>query len=356
QEAKRLCPQAVFLPVRPHKYTYLSAQIMSALEEITPQVYPLSVDEAVLQVTGVLHLYSGGEDLCIKVKEMIRDRFSLSATVALASNPLVAKVAADVAKPDGIQVIYPGAEADFLSPLEVEDMPGVGPATAEQLRKLGIRKLGDLASYDQRILKLYFGKNGPILARAARGEWVGWRSDEKTLASRLDREPEMRFGDSGVYLASEEKSIGHERTFGEDILSRGVLRAWIVLLAEMVARRARRAGKVGRVLVLKLRYHNFVTLHHQCSLEEPTTDEDVLISAGWRLLDEVWQAGKAVRLLGLSLHHLEEETISSRNSLFHWRSPLKLHYLYQALDGLRDRYGENIVGRAMGRYFLQTAA
>lgn len=351
-EAARLCPRAVFLPVNPPKYTYLSAQIMEALESITPDVVPLSVDEASLQVSGVLHLYPNGVALCQQVKDLIRGRFNLPCTVGMATNPLVAKIAADVAKPDGLLVIAPGSEAEFLAPLEVDKMTGIGPATAEHLRRLGIRRLGDLAAYPAALLRLHFGKNGPLMARAARGEWVG--GDAVIRRESPHRSPEMLFGASGVYLAPEEKSIGHERTFSEDVRDELCLRAWIVLLAEMVSRRARRAGKVGKVVVLKLRYTDFTTLHHQATLEEPTQDEEVLFQTGWRLLDEVWERGRPVRLLGLSIHHLSDDgEFSSRWLLFQRVRP-NLPALYRAADLLRDRYGEQVIGRAMGRLFLRT--
>jgi len=326
--ARRLCPEIILLPVRGSKYIYVSAQIMSALELFSPDVRPLSVDEASLEITGTARLFGGAEAVGGAVKSEIRRRFGLPSTVGIAPNRLVAKVAAGLAKPDGLMVVSHGDAARVLAPLPVTEMTGIGPATAAVLDRLGIRTLGRLAEAPESLLKSQFGVFGPTLKAMARGEYTGrMRQDE-------ERGPV-------------EKSIGHQRTFARNIADYGELRARLVGLAEMVARRARRASVRGRVLTLTIRYDDFETISHQSVLPEPSRDEEALIMVAWRLMDEALTPSRPVRLLGLSLGRLEEEE-GGQEWLFGARRWRRNELLYGALDRLRDRYGEHVVGRAMG--------
>jgi len=381
-KAKRLCPKAVFLPVDARKYTYASALIMETLEQYSPDVRPLSVDEACLDITNVLHLHPSAEALGRKVKSAIYDKYRLPSTVGIASNPLVAKVAADSAKPNGLRVIPHGGEAAFLAPLPVDEMTGIGKATAAALNRLGIRTLGELGAAADKLLKAHFGVLGPVLGQMARGEWAGRMKQDADRARKshsLTSAPtapkaklRLPFGKSvqlhpsspsaqstaagaqtamseAFSAAPEEKSIGNERTFGGDVASENELRGWIVALAEMVGRRVRRAGVEGKVLTLKLRYSNFETLHHQSGLPSATSDEQTLILYGWRLLKEVWQTGRGVRLLGLSLGGLAPIPAIGQIEMFDGPGRRSRESLYQAVDSLRDRFGERAVVRAMGR-------
>ncbi len=388
-EAKRLCPYVIFLPGNVYKYTYASARIMETLEQFSPDVHPLSVDEACLNITKVLHLHISAESMGRKIKSTIYERFKLPSTIGIASNPLVAKVAADTAKPDGLRVIPPGQEAAFLAPLPVDKMTGIGRSTTAALNRLGIYTLGELGKADDRMLKSHFGILGPVLAQMARGEWAGrMKQDADRFLSHKDSSPDnTTLKDKtplpfGKYINShetsnaslnfipvvnsihktnpstlkkpptskpEEKSIGNERTFGQDVYDENELRGWIVALAEMVGRRVRRAGVKGRVLTLKLRYSNFETLHHQLCLPSATSDEEMFILYGWRLLREVWQDGRGVRLLGISVSELLTTTSPEQTELFEGPRQRRKESLYQAIDYLRDRFGEHSIVRAMGK-------
>ena len=337
-EARRLCPQTVFLPVNARKYTYVSARIMAALERFSPDVHPLSIDEASLEITGCLRLFGGAKPLAGELKEVICSRFRLPCTVGVGPNRLVAKMAANIAKPDGLMLIGPDEAAAVFARLPVSEMVGIGKSTARALNSLGIRTLGRLAETPEELLRQEFGMMGPLLKRMARGEWGG----------RMRQEEER---------GPAEKSMGHERTFGEPLGDPIDLRGKLVALAEMVARRVRRAGCEGRVLTLKLRYSDFQTIHHQSVLPDPTDDEELLIEHAWRLLEETLAPGKTVRLLGLSLGRLKKKMRDEGQlDIFNAGVLERRAVLYRAVDGLRDRFGERVVARGMGQRWRSIAS
>ena len=329
-EAKRRCPKVIFVKLDSRKYTYASAQIMDILEGFTPEVRILSVDEASLEISGILWRYGTPVAVGQAVKDMITCRCNLPSTVGIARNRLVAKVAADTSKPDGLRYLVPGSEAAYLAPFPVSKMCGIGPATEVALGKLGLKTLGELAVASEELMKLRLGVLGPWMVQMARGEYVGRMQQDDARGS-------------------DEKSMGHERTFGKPVTDHSELKGWVVALAEMVARRVRNGAMVGRVLTMKLRYSDFDTLHHQSVMPEPTDDEEMLILQGWKLLDQCWKQGRAVRLLGLSLGALTPKDESAMQmSLFVGKQIIRREALYKALDSLKDRFGEKIILRAMG--------
>lgn len=329
-EAKRRCAKLIFLPVNGRKYTYASAVIMKILEGFSPYVRPLSVDEASVEITGTERLFGKPTELARKIKEKIYHKTHLPSTIGIGPNRLIAKMAANLGKPDGILQFDQQQALETFSTLPVDKMIGIGKSTKKTLESLGIFTLGELGDFPERLLKGTFGINGPVLKQMARGEYAG------RMQLHEDREPE-------------EKSMGHQRTFGKNISEKGELRVRLVGLAEMVARRARRAKVVGRVLTLKLRYTDFKTPHHQTILPVPTDDEETLIEYSWKLLDEIWIKGKPLRLLGLSLNRLAPNTVwSGQLDLFTLKSRQRLEDLYEAVDTLRDKFGEKVVSRVMG--------
>jgi len=329
-EAKRRCPNVIFLPIDGRKYVYVSALIMKALEAFSPVVRPLSVDEASLDITGCERLLGSPHQIGKSIKDLIRARFHLPCTVGIGPNRLAAKMATNLGKPDGLLVLESDTVAKTFAPLPVDKMIGIGKSTTAALERLGIKTLGELALFPESLLKIRFGILGPVLKKIAGGEWAG----------RMKRDDER---------APEEKSIGHQRTFGENISDMDKLQAWLVGLAEMVARRVRRAEVVGQVLTLKLRYTNFHTPHHQLRMPVPTDDEGTLIAYAWRLLEEIWIPGAPVRLLGLSLSALAPRVEwSGQLDFFTAKSRQRACDLYLAIDELRDRFGERVIARVMG--------
>jgi len=332
-QALRLCPQAVVLPPRHKVYREYSARMMAILSEYSPLVEPLSMDEAFLDVTGCQARWgpstSSGpgspEELARQLQKRLEVELGLSASVGLASNKLVAKVASGLEKPRGFVVVPHGKEAEFLAPLPVGKLWGVGEVTARSLHEMGVVTIGQLAQLPAARLEARFGRRGRDLYRQARG---------------IDDRP--------VVVEREEKSLSRETTFAEDIGDRQVLRKKLLSLSEDVARRLRKRGLQGRTVKLKLRYADFTTLTRQVTLEVPTDLERVVFDQAARLLDKAWDRRRKVRLIGVGVSKFEQPE-ERQLSLFEEPGEgkvEKLRRLSQTVDRIREKYGPEAIRRA----------
>jgi nucleotidyltransferase/DNA polymerase involved in DNA repair len=315
-QAYRLCPHAVFVPVDMERYEAVSRQVMQILAEVTDRVEPLSIDEAFLDVTGSRRLFGDGERIARRLKDAIRRETQLTASVGVASNKLVAKIASDLRKPDGLVAVSPGEEAAFLAPLPVRRLWGVGPKAEERLLRAGVRTIGDLAGLAEGSAVGRLGSHGLELRRLARGE--------------DDREVPLH--------AAGAKSIGHEHTFDRDVDHLERLRRALLDLSDSVGRRLRAAGVRGRTVTLKYRDETFRTLTRAETLAEPTDSGDVLFAVAWRQLESV-HAGQRVRLLGVSASGLAP---SPQLDLF----PAETSPKDRLRDRVAERFGRDVLVRA----------
>jgi len=274
--AFRQCPKGVYLPVNMGKYAAVSKQVMAILRRFTDRVEPVSIDEAFLDVTGSERAFGSGERVATRLKAEISAELQLRASVGVAGNKLVAKIASDMRKPDGLVVVPPGAERLFLEPLPVARLWGVGPKLEEQLAKLGVQTIGDLQRLDPALLKRRLGSHGHDLLLLAQGE-----DDREVLAD-----------------AGEAKSLGQEHTYDQDQSDPAVLRRTLLRLADAVGGRLRHHGLRGRTITLKYRDASFATLTRSETLGAPTDQGDVVFAVAYRLFQGV-HAGKRVRLLGI---------------------------------------------------------
>jgi len=328
QEALRKCPNGVFLRVNSAKYVSASRQLIQILLRFSPQVEPVSVDEAFVDITGSVRFYGTEENLAQLLKAAIRRELGVSATIGIAPNKIMAKMASDLNKPDGLTLIRPEEIETKIHPLPVSAMWGVGKRTQAVLEKLGILTIGQLASASEKTLKKIFGKNGPALVHLARGE-----------------------ADTPVLFPSEfpdEKSIGHEHTFAQDTDDFDELSAELLLLAQMVGRRMRKHGFVGKRVTLKYRYENFETHTHQMTLLTPTDRDGAIFLSVRKLLEEKFQKNRKIRLLGISVSQLSRTngTLFLSLSLFEEKQKEKRQRLFSTLDRLKDHYGEMVVTHA----------
>jgi DNA polymerase-4 len=280
-QAWKRCPHGIYVPPDMEKYAHVSHEVMDVLRDFTDCVEPLSIDEAFLDVTGSRRMFGDGETIARALKDALRARVRLTASVGVAASKLVAKIASDLRKPDGLVVVPPGTEAAFLAPLAIRRLWGVGPKTEEGLAKLGIRTIGDLATLETRKLEHRLGTHGHDLVRLARGE---------------DDRPVVR--ESG-----DAKSVGHEHTFDADTADRTRLRRTLLELADAVAHRLRRAGTRARTVTLKYRDETFTTLTRAKTLEDATDSGQVLFATAWALFEKTHGA-RRVRLLGVSASNL----------------------------------------------------
>ena len=274
-QAWRLCPDAAYLPVDMEKYSRVSGQVMEILRGFTDQVEPVSIDEAFLDVTGSGRALGPGEQIARRLKDRLRGEIALTASVGVAANKLVAKIASDLRKPDGLVVVPPGTEAAFLAPLPVRRLWGIGPKMEERLLKAGIHTIGQLAQ-GEAVLQRRLGTHGHDLLRLARG------LDERGVEAH----------------AGEAKSVGQEHTYDRDTADRAQHRRTLLGLCDGVARRLREQRLQASTVTLKHRDETFRTVTRATTLAAPTDAGDLIFETAWALLLGL-PAGRKVRLLGV---------------------------------------------------------
>jgi len=314
-EARLKCPQLQFVPTNNRLYADVSTQIMQLFRDYTPLVEVFSIDEAFLDVSGSLNYFDGVERIAYLIKSRIKARFGITCSVGIASNKLLAKLASDMEKPDGLTLIEPERVNALLRDLPVGEICGIGRRTTQKLNRMGIYTCGELGRFPILKLKKPFGIIGERLVLMARG------IDPSPVVSP-EHDPEV-------------KTVGHSMTLREDVSSREDISRFLLQLAEMVGRRARRYRVSGRTVVLTLRYADFTTRSCQQIQTEPISRSEDIYWAALRILDSSLLI-QPIRLLGISLASLE--TRNQQLSLLpedHIRERLTI-----ALDQVNDRHGE----------------
>lgn len=315
--AFRLCPQGIFIAPDMAKYSAVSHEIRTIFEMFTDLVEPISVDEAFLDVTASVRLFGDGETIARRIKSRIREQTRLTASVGVATAKLIAKIASDLKKPDGLVVVPPGSEREFLAPLPVRRLWGIGPKMEERLARLGIHTIGQLA--DAKATRL-LGTHGLDLQRLARGE------DDRPVVS-----------DTGPA-----KSVSVEHTFGVDEGNPRALRKQLLQLADELSRRLRAESLKGRTITLKYRDETFKTTTHARSGKTSTNIASELYDAAIALFDEV-HGSRRVRLLGLGVSGFEEP---SQKSLFEADEPKRGAQIDDLRDKVREKFGKKALVRA----------
>ncbi|MFP4029426.1 MAG: DNA polymerase IV [Candidatus Brocadiia bacterium] len=321
-EAYRRCPHAVFLHVRGERYAEESRRIRDILREFTPDIEPISIDEAFLDVTGTMHLFGGKKELAAEIARRVKERTGLTASLGVAPNKMIAKIASDLEKPEGLVIVEPDEVRSFLDPLPVEKLWGVGEKTLQSLHSRGIETIGDLARCRPEELEKDFGKQGPHLWKLARGE---------------DRRP--------VETEDETKSVGHEHTFEVDTDDLQLLRSTLMKLSEKVARRLRRGGWHGRTVTTKVRLEDFSTFTRRRTLDRAVNSAPQLFEIAEQNFQRAYNGEQKVRLVGVSVSGLEpathrqttlfEKDRDGRNRREKWRK------LGPTIDEIVEKFGED---------------
>ncbi len=324
--AYKMCPQAVFVDGHPERYREYSERVFSVLGRFSPLVEMASIDEAYLDMSGSERLLGPPLKAAHALHEAVHCETRLNCSIGVATSRLVAKIASDQAKPNGILWVLPGLEARFLAPLPVRKVPGVGKVTEKNLRELGIETVGDLAGLDETYLEARFGKWGLALAGKAQGlDAGGWYDSE--------------IGEPAL-----PKSISHEHTFSEDTADPVLIEATLVRLSEMVGRRLREHALHARTIQLKLRFADFTTITRAHSLMAPTQLDNELYGQASALFHANWMPGAKIRLLGVHASSFVADAgqldLLDGGRKERWRAALA------ATDKLRDRYGERAVSLA----------
>lgn len=321
--ARRLCPQGVFLPVRMARYQGISNQIMAIFERFTPLVEPISLDEAFLDVTASQALLGDGETIAKEIKRLVKKETGLTVSAGVAPSKLLAKIASDLRKPDGLTVVAPGSEKEFLAPLPIGRLWGVGKATRKSLELMGAKTVGDLARLPLHVLTARFGmSHGEHLHTVAQG------LDERKV------EPEQ-----------EARSIGNEETFAADLLDKCSIERELLGLSTRVARRLRRHELSGRTITLKVKYHDFKQITRSVTLQSTTCDEGEIYAAIKTLLAKTEAGRVPVRLLGVSASGLAAGETGQQLSLFDTarKNSRKKAGLHAAVDRITGKYGHQAI-------------
>ena len=316
--AKKLCPHAIFLRGHYAKYSEYSHKIYDIFGEFTPIVEMVSIDEAYLDFTGCERLHGSAFRGADRLIHTLKDRTGLNASIGLSTSHLVSKIASDQAKPHGLLYVLPGYEAQFLAPLPIRRMPGIGKVTEPELRSRGITIIGDLGQVGEGKLKQWFGKYG---------EWLYTKSQGHDIEA---------------YQYSEEpRSISHETTFDVDIEDAEEMERTLSYLSQLVARRLRDHRLFARTVGLKLRYASFRTLTRDVTLDEPTHLDSVIFENVLRLFEGVWNRKQKIRLLGVRTSNLGHGTF--QRGLLEAPQKDKLERMMQTTDKLRERFGFDAV-------------
>lgn len=295
--AYKLCPEAIFMPHRIDRYREVSDEVMEVLATFSEKHLRMSIDEAVLDCSESGQIYETWKKLGLAIKKAVRDKTGLTCSLGIATGMTLAKMGSEVNKPDGLTLIHPGKEAEFLAPLNVETIPGIGPRAKESLHRLGIRKIADLQKATPEVLSQALGKWGARIYDLVRG---------------MDNDE--------VVSTHERKSFGEERTYENDLDSLAQVEEALREIAEDLAGRMGRKNISGRTLTVKIRFSDFHTITRSQTLPVPVRSAANLVEQAWlifqRNVTEETVKKEKIRLLGIQLSHLYMAKVGEQLWLF----------------------------------------
>ena len=317
-EAGHKCPHLIFVVGNNRKYAHTSTMIMTMLHDFTPLVEVFSIDEAFLDVTGSVGLFGSPEQIAALIKSRIRETFGLTCSIGIAPNKLLAKLASEMQKPDGLTVIRPEEVSTVLEKVPIQDLCGIGARTQKQLELLGIRTCGNLGRFPLEMLRRKFGITGERL------HYMGLGIDDSPVVPAED--------------AEEVKSVGHSMTFERDISERKNILKYLLQLSEMVGRRARRYGVAGKTVHITVRYADFTTFGRQQTRKTPTGNSEEIFAEAVAILN-TFTLTQPVRLLGVRITNL----CYRREQLPLFAEERKKVLATGAMDMVNDKFGEHTV-------------
>jgi len=325
-EARQKCPHLIFVVGNNRKYTYTSTQIIMIMREYTPLVEVFSIDEAFLDVTGCLSLFGSAERIVYLIKSRIKHQFGITCSVGIAPNKLLAKLASDMQKPDGLTIIKPEDISRVLERVPIKDLCGIGAKMNQHLSNFGIKTCGELGRFPVDILKRKFGVTGEKL------HYMGLGVDDSPVVP--DEE------------AEEVKSVGHSTTLDKDISELADIQMFLLQLSEMVGRRARRYQVAGKTVTLTVRYPDFTTFSKQESRVSHTNNSEEIYLAALKILNSI-ELTQPIRLLGVKISNLRQHT----EQLPLFPAERKKALLAGAMDQVNNKFGDFAVtfGSLLGK-------
>lgn len=321
-EAFRRCPSAVFLPPDFSKYSAASREVFKIFYDFTPHIEAISIDEAFLDITTSHHLFGTPHETAQKLKARINAKVGLTASVGLAPVKMVAKIASDYGKPDGLTEVPEGEVIPFLAPLPIRCLWGVGPRTQETLERMGIKTIGDMAKMPVEILAGRFGEQGRRLHHLANG---------------IDPRE--------VVEGDDVKSVSHEHTFERDTSDKEVVLKILLDLSEQVSRRLRKYGLKGKTVTVKIRLKGFETHTRAHTLPARTNFTDVIYQTARRIFEGFYKKGMSVRLIGARVSNFDDPYV--KESLFTDPQDTRREKIHQAVDLIKDKFGDGAIHRAI---------
>lgn len=324
-KAKEKCPEGIFLPVNMDRYKEVSKKVMDIVQDFSPLVEPVSIDEAYLDITGSENLLGSPEEIARHIKERIGKETGLTCSIGIAPNKFLAKVASDMNKPDGLTIISAHEVDTFLSGLPVEKIPGVGKRTVEGLRHNGIKKVGDLKRFSKEQLIRRFGRFGSRLHELANGR-----------------------DDSEVALEREIKSLSSEGTLESDTGDLAYLKDLLHSHADKVAWRLRREGLKGRTVTLKIKFDDFSEMSKSHTIDYPTDSTKIISDSAIELLFNN-PLKRKVRLIGVAVSKLKESGEGYQMDLFEdWHAQEKERRVDETMDEIKMRFGKRMIKKGRG--------
>lgn len=325
-QAVKICPDLLIVQGHYRDYSHASRQIMDHLKELTEQVEQISIDEAFLDIT---ELHDHSRNIANRLQSHILSEFGLPCSIGIASNKLVAKMATDFGKvssgytdspPNAIQIVPHGKEKEFLAPLPVDALWGVGPKTAAKLIEMNINTIGDLVFIPEDVMVKRFGKWGYAISQRSRG---------------IDDRP--------ISIQHTAKSVSQETTFAKDILDEETLLKTIQRLSNHVSRRLAKKHLQATTIKIKLRWADFTTITRQVTISQPTNKENVIYKSAEKLFQNAWNSGKPVRLIGVGVSGLAPEQLNLWDHQTKITDMKTQKRLSSAINDLREKFGDSVL-------------
>jgi len=322
--AKQKCPHGIFLFPRIDRYKEVSKKIMSILNDFSPLVEPVSIDEAYVDITGCKTIFGETEEIGIKIKKKIKESINLTCSIGIAPNKFLAKIASDMNKPDGLFVIMPDKVQHFIESLPIQKVPGVGKTSFKHLEQIGIQTLGDVKKYPEKMLMKRLGKFGQRLIELSKG-----------------------IDNSSVEPYAKRKSISREETLREDTREKKLLSKYLLRQAEKVGRDLRRLGVKGRSITLKIKRSDFKQVTRRTTIDIPTQSSKVIYIEAKKLLD-AYKILKKIRLIGLGVSGLVSDDLPIQMDLFsnNKKKNTSWEKVDRAVDTITKKYGKDVITRA----------
>jgi DNA polymerase IV len=319
-KAYRLCPHAVYVFPRGHRYSQMSKIIMKILEKYSPDIEQISIDEAFLDITSTIKFYGSTQNLALSIKKHIKEETQLTASVGIAPSKFVAKIASDLKKPDGLVIVEEDQVKEFLAPLDISRMWGIGAKSLPHFLRLGIRTIGDLAQFSQPGLLKHFGQSGLHF-------WY--------LANGIDRRE--------ISHHSRAKSISKEITFDQDKNDPEELRNTLLYLCNELSHDMRRKQYTGHTIHIKVRSEDFQTCTRSRTLQHTTHSCDEIFKCAEEMLLKLDLCNRKIRLIGVSVSQI----INDKNQLDLFETEDgPSHKVDRVMDQIRKKYGKNAITRA----------